>query len=1014
MDDLVDGLLHTRITDLSIATPQIRRALAKNGFVTFGDVIAADDASLDALIVRHQLSFDDADAISSIKAEYQKNPTAFAQNAVRSDAVNGLGLPSTDSVVQKASATIVRSSAKRTAGDAASRVVAVHASTLHGGVLPNIDAVKELRGFQARARESLDALAMHEDHYLVYEAFEDFPTDLDELDDCFIELFVHCRWEVRSLLRSIDEYLPEAFLLFVSDEARRLYDGDAFWEHFFKQVQVGDQNNQALFKRCFISCLEKRRMPTYGKNEDAFYYLYTALLHGGFSRAIWASIWKDSILPICSKSASSYDSHAGYLDGHMILSQMLKRDSPYAPSVSAQKILEKAPIDTLTSMFDSAVLVGQEAILAKNSSSALISNYGLSDTAMDALGDVSRAKTRSGEHSHSHASNRLTYLPMGKMELNLGTGGLRIRWKKVQLPLTLAGYRVDFYLGGTLVHSEPIEESVGKCVLESVDIEVGAFTRCSAEIKLMAPYTADEKEMFREEASASQSFEESESGCMEFVEGTANIFSLRTRKDRITRRKKIAYLLSAERQLVPGRGMKLIETRECRGDDSSRIEVYEVSPGAAGELTDRSNGEVVAAWQESYSVTIDKSHQIGVTADGRDLYCVTKSNAGGNLSLPMVMIDAADGKGAFHSLSVFLLCNGQRISVRQRLIDDEWGTSAQIDLLLQEALGLDVFAANCELTCRDRETNNTILKYRFAIVPISPIALSYVDLLQNKPSATYIFKTMEPLSIVYNGCTSVLVGGENFNICEPTEMPSVRMSFADSSGNHALAADIWLMGIEFHLPEQLKERVREQGSLCMADAMQLRNGNGEMTISAIGRRPGRRLLILAGSTPLAFRDLEHPGTHSFNLFSVPEVFLSENKPPEKFDILSSVCFGTKCSDRLLNPAWADALIAHCTQGFGFTRIAITIRDDACIAMLDAPSKCTLQVSFSAVLPNGQRKTFEGARLSKGSSEFAIPERLLRLAAQHCGVSIRMCPLSLFGKPREDCAMTISGDDLQYE
>ena len=57
--------------------------------------------------------------------------------------------------------------------------------------LPTLPFSQALKGFEDRAREAFDELDDRLQNVMVYQAFEEFPTDLDELNEAFQQMFTH-------------------------------------------------------------------------------------------------------------------------------------------------------------------------------------------------------------------------------------------------------------------------------------------------------------------------------------------------------------------------------------------------------------------------------------------------------------------------------------------------------------------------------------------------------------------------------------------------------------------------------------------------------------------------------------------------------------------------------------------------------------------------------------------------------------------------------------------------------
>ena len=69
--------------------------------------------------------------------------------------------------------------------------------------LPTLPFSQALKGFEDRAREAFDELDDRLQNVMVYQAFEEFPTDLDELNEAFQQMFTHYANHPRAALNLI-------------------------------------------------------------------------------------------------------------------------------------------------------------------------------------------------------------------------------------------------------------------------------------------------------------------------------------------------------------------------------------------------------------------------------------------------------------------------------------------------------------------------------------------------------------------------------------------------------------------------------------------------------------------------------------------------------------------------------------------------------------------------------------------------------------------------------------------
>ena len=195
---------------------RLRRRIKNAGIETIAELFALDAPELDSTIGK-----DDADAVLDMKATYEADPEGFARNAL-----------SRNASPTQASSTGSRQPAKhRNASErplAGSKAPKGRPRINYASVSIPAPATKfasALYGFQAKAAGELDLLADHSDEAMVYQAFAEFSTELDELANAFSDLFAHYATSPRRALELIASEFPDAFLVYVSDRARLTFDG---------------------------------------------------------------------------------------------------------------------------------------------------------------------------------------------------------------------------------------------------------------------------------------------------------------------------------------------------------------------------------------------------------------------------------------------------------------------------------------------------------------------------------------------------------------------------------------------------------------------------------------------------------------------------------------------------------------------------------------------------------------------------------------------------------------------
>ena len=179
------------------------------------------------------------------------------------------------------------------------------------------------------------------------------------------------------------------------------------------------------------------------------------------------------------------------MDGHSILKELKNPESRFAPKKAVLNILEKAPDSTIAPLFEAAMRVAVQVESSNKSQSAytMLSNYGLPEAAMDALcesreRDFVAARSRSSNSSRERrqSGQRLIYLPMASLQLDLAEGIVSMRWPRQQFPLHFDEARIDYYVDGEMKQSSKFSVSVGKCILEAASIAVKPQARYDFEL----------------------------------------------------------------------------------------------------------------------------------------------------------------------------------------------------------------------------------------------------------------------------------------------------------------------------------------------------------------------------------------------------------------------------------------------------------------------------------------------------------------------------------------------------
>lgn len=1009
------------LRELSISR-SLKRDLQKAGARTLADAFALDDRAIVAHLSdqseRELMGYErmfDRDPEKLREELLKGKPQRVDEPRVDSVAANESGAP-TFRVARGASP--ANTTRKRftlkildaSYGDSASRGVgSVGGSRGYTPSMPTDHAGKKLLGFEAKAKDSLDALADRGSDYLAFEAFEDFAAELDELSDCFKALIHRYQRQLRTAYLIIEAHVPNAFIVFCADQVRISFDGENLWGNLFGKLGITKQTLQQEFKRLMITCLEKRGMPTYGSDERDFYYFYTAMLHGGLSQDLWRDLWNKVLLPIARKAAHEPFAFGYQVDGRKVLAEI--RGGRYVPNATTLNILSKASETTLVPILDAALNVAQRvSVPSSQVGVTMLTSSGLPETALDALSEVqgrkkqtshgSRFSQSDGQTSSGRRTGDLLYLPESQLLLDLGIGQARIRWKKCILPDEYQGDRVDFYVNGELLRSTEVARDVRGCIIEEGSVSLPPMAGYEVEIKLMHRGLGD---AWTEEASLEQAFTRTKPGCLEFLQMPDGTFRLRKRGDRITRKRTIAYVIKGGRKVVPGPGMEPVETRFTSAEWGDRtICLYEVAPGASGSIIEEATGRELATWQEDITVTIEKSGCIGFASNGVDVYGVTEGLRGENDSLPVVKVEAADGISVLDDLDVLLMCDGQRYSVRRRITQGTGESSATITLPLREVAFFPLFAPRCTLVIRRKSLGVSVFTYAFAVVPLRNIAV--VQAVPGSTLATYMMTAAERVWIGEDNDCPYLVGKDHCYLLHASLSDEWAPIFIDSEDQSAhVEMSMQLAGVSVEVGKELKAISLER-PVNYADAYELGIGKGEIVITARGACERRRALLMLGDRPVFYRDMSRPGIHYANIFSPPELLL--NVPEGRFELglTLTIFFGDTMSE---GHGWVDLPLLRCREGLGFLRPQVLNTPNGHMLYLGTPATCDLgaEVFWPSRSVHDEKVIFR-CEFPKGVDRAELPKGLVRHLDAHRRLWIRYYPLTLFGEPEYDYSLTM--------
>lgn len=789
--------------------------------------------------------------------------------------------------------------------------------------------------------------------------------------------------------------------------------GGNLWGNFFDGTGISDDDVQSEFKKIFIWCVVHRRMPLYSEREVPNWYFYTALLHGGLSGDAWSDLWQSSLLPLAKKIASGDYGFGGEMDGHAILEKIKDPNGGFEPKPTVLKILKKAPASTIVPLLDNSMRVAAQIEKASGNSSEYtgLSSCGLPDVAMQALrecleGDTAETIDPSDSNhvgSADKTKKKFIYLPTADMHLDLGEGTVYLRWPKQQFPLHFKEYRIDYYIDGVLVHKEPFQVGVGKCLLDQVKIHVKLQLRYDVELKLMkiSENKAEEK------GSIQQTFTRSKPGCFEFIKGLKikglkDIFRLRERNERIKGTRRIAYVVKPGLRIDPGPGMNPVSKYDAaERHEGARIFIYDVNPGASGSLVDETSGVEVAVWQESYSAKIDKRRILGETSDGMDLYgCVPY--LGMNVGLPAVCIEAMDGLTALDDLDIFCDCDGSEVTVRTRVL---WGSEhgeAQIGLILQDPC-FEQHIETCCIEARQKSTGGKVVfRYRFAVIPIQNFRLDQVSFEYGLAVAFYSFQSRLAIDVTDSqGEKEAVERWGWYRACVLLSDEFLHIRIETVEYGKVTEAKLALAALDIEIPQNLME-ISSKRPICLADVLDLGASDGNCKIVATGRRHVRAVVALLERVPVFYKELERPGAYTFNITEYADrLKQSDCSAPSDKTLRLSIVYGDDISTGKPKPAWTDVDLLRFRQGFGVDGWTLLKKTDgACVMHFNGKPLCDLRLDFRK---KSGGKVIDHVDVLPGTEEVELPDRVVRRLDIGGELFVTVSPMSWFGDPEYEYA-----------
>ena len=991
---LADELLD----ELKIGTARMRRKLKRVGCESLAEAFSMEDDYLDEV-----LDWDEADVILALRKDYDDAPDTFftklagrKSNAskARSQAIEqALGTQSFERTIERTTKPPVRRYLRE------SSVVPP---------LPPLESCRVLTACQARAASSFDELADEYDTFMAFQAFVEFANDFDDIAAAFGGFFRTYHEEVRRVLDLIDAHLGDVFVLYVADRARRFYDDGNLWGRLFGDIGIADANVQTDFKALFVTHLERRGMPTYDEEEESFYYLYTAVLHGGLSLGAWEDLWSTVFLPLAWDETGDRFGFAGEADGMAVLEEIKDSDSHFTPKKSVLSVLEKASPEMIAPLFDAALdvasCVRENEQASKLEGMTMLPSFDLPDVAMQALRNEIEPKGSYDEPGIQKPTKRkrLVYLPSGKLVLDLESIIVKAHWSRQQFPPSFAAERVEFNVNGRAEAIVELERYADKCILEEVNLPLPPRASYEIEIRLVGRNEAgDDVEL----ASMTETFRRSKPWCFEFVQESSGMYRLRGRGEKIARARRVAYLVTKGMRVVPICGMSKVTQIEPGGAwGNADLFVFDVEPGASGRLVDGATGREYLAWHERYVAKTDSRKQIGKTVDGLDLYGFEQNELGTNSGLPSFSVESATGDVSMDDLDVLCECDGMRVAIPRRAETHRAGADVRSRLVIEPSLTMQipVHVNRCTVEVRQKNAGGALVfKYTFAVAPVKDFHIERIAIMDGCIKAEYGFTAGEHLYLIDDsGHTLKVRKGVAYSRRTPLEdevLPVYMESCRDGKKTNAL---LDLAGIEVVVPDGALKIAAER-PVCLIDALDARPDVCRIKVRAKGRRKGRHVLAMLGNKPLLYSNSETPGERSINLHSRLELFVPRNfEMPKYIPLGLSISFGSKSEGGTVRPAWADINLLSCYEGLGFSTWALKVVDHALAIVFDSPVVGDVFIEFSLKVGGS---IIGGFDIEQGTAVFPLPSEVCAWLRKRRKVNFKIMPTLMFGDPEREYA-----------
>lgn len=857
-----------------------------------------------------------------------------------------------------------------------------------------------LRDLESRAREEIDRLIESEASPLLFECFEPLEDSLGEIGNAMQSLFSCYRYDQRFALAWAYRYCRNAFMVYVAALAHDYYDESALWDRLFEAASIRPEI-RSVYKQTFVSCVYQRGLPVYERNEVHAYMTYTALLHAGFSRAVWKVLWSSALLPMAQDGELPRDA-----SGSQIILHVAERFERHSRNRAVSALLKSAPAAAMEESFKAAWAAALQLMESQAAESAFVNSRNLPPDAGKSLYDaIGAPKQKVGKKAKRKAPILLNGVDL---EFDFECGEPLLVWNACEASSDLLGFKAQFIVNGELVHTALFEPIAGATRLRNGSTRLKPNTNYQVEIQVSSDGQGG---VCREIASYSTNFACTRQGIAEFVMNSRGKYLFRNRRVALSSAKRIVYLIPLGIEICPQRGMEKINESNCCGKWLDyKICEYMVQPGATACAFDLASGEIVSAWSEGFRVRIDASSSIGAI-DGYDLYGHVLGRGETDVALPIIRMDALAGEPT-DDVEVRFIRDGEEGKLDARWIVDEIDGSAALQLsfpTLSEGRGI---ARACSIEVRRRSTKDLLLHYRFGIVPIQGLRLEDYKTMPGTGEffGIYTYEATESLHVkdIYGASDieeRVLARGEQDFFEAKLSSESLVVAMEDSAGRCA-EVQLFLAGIEIEMPNALLKRAERVSYLGYPSVSELGYSNGLVRVHSHGNREARMMRLYLGQELIAKKRLLCSEEIRVNIFDDPRRFIPQGGMMFKpMDLTLSITYGFRFSEGKRIGARAIYGLLKCGKGLEFEDCTAVVRNGKDCLRFRAPKGCeapSCPVRVEFISRSGVK--LGHVDTDPGVLYVEMPRKVSERYSTDQMIRVRIIPLDLFGEADEEAAV----------